>query len=215
MNDASLNSRQKPIRLAAAHIVAVKVLIHLSALGCLLRAYYLALSDQAGGDPVEAVLHFTGIGAFNLLLLCLLVSPVAKWSKQSRLMALRRLLGLYVFVYAFAHFASFIAFELQFEWRLVWAEVVDRPYITVGFAALVILLALTITSNKGAQKKLGRSWQVLHHGIYLAALLTALHYLWSVKSAELQPFVYLLVLVVLLLPRRRKLLRFYRKKTSG
>jgi len=200
-------------RLQASHILALKLFIHLTCLALLVDAYYWALLDQAGGDPVETILHFTGIGAFNLLLLCLLVSPAAKWLQQSRLIQLRRLIGIYAFAYAFLHFASFVVFEMQLEWSLILSEVVKRPYITVGFAALLILFSLTLTSAKIIQKKMGRRWQILHHGIYLAGLLVALHYIWSVKSAIAQPLIYWGVLLVLLALRRRRVLRFYRKRS--
>ncbi|MFT4995270.1 MAG: sulfoxide reductase heme-binding subunit YedZ, partial [Paraglaciecola sp.] len=91
-------------RLQPTHIIWLKVFIHLSAVIPLFYTYFQAFSDQLGGDPVEAVLHFTGISAFNLLLLSLLVSPIAKKFKQGLLINVRRLLGLYAFFYALVHF---------------------------------------------------------------------------------------------------------------
>ena len=202
-------------RLKHVHVTWLKVVIHLSALLPLIYTYFQAFNDQLGGDPVEAVLHFTGISAFNLLLLSLLVSPVAKKLKQGLLVNVRRLLGLYAFFYALAHFVSYVLFELQLEWTLLISEIIKRPYITVGFAALLILCSLTITSTKRIQRKLGSKWQKLHNWVYLAALLIALHYIWSVKSDILQPIIYWTMLLSLLWFRREKLLKkFVKRKTS-
>ncbi|WP_102797254.1 protein-methionine-sulfoxide reductase heme-binding subunit MsrQ [Bowmanella denitrificans] len=196
--------------LSRRNIFWLKALIHLLSLGWALLTYYRAGTDQLGGDPVEGILHFTGIGAFNLLLLCLIISPLVRWSRISQFMQVRRLLGLYAFFYALLHLASYILFELQLEWQLLLSEIVKRPYITVGFSAWIILLALTLTSNKAAQRRLGRNWQKLHNWVYLAAGLIALHYIWSVKSDITQPLVYIGVLLLLLSFRKDKLLKLWR-----
>ena len=194
-------------RLKARDITILKVIIHLSALMPICIIYWQAFTDQLGADPVEAILHFTGISAFNLLLLSLAVSPVAKGLRQGLLLNVRRLLGLYAFFYAFCHFSSYIIFELQLEWSLLLSEIIKRPYITVGFVALLILTSLALTSTRAAQRKLGSTWQKLHNWIYLASLLIALHYIWSVKSDLLQPIIYWAILAALLAFRREKLIR--------
>lgn len=191
--------------------------IHLAALLPLLITYYQAFTDQLGADPVEALLHFTGISAFNLLLLSLCISPLAKSLKQGLLLNVRRLLGVYAFIYALAHVSSYILFELQLDWGLLVSEVIKRPYITVGFGAFVILFSMMATSTKSAQRKLRSNWQKLHNWVYLAALLIALHYIWSVKSAIGQPLVYWAFVLILLYFRRQKLtrpLKSWTKKTQ-
>lgn len=195
------------IKLKPIHITLLKVVIHLLAFSLIANTFYLAINDELGADPVEALLHFTGIGAFNLLLLSLLVSPLAKFSKQVLLIRTRRLLGLYAFFYALCHFVSYIVFELQLEWSLLLLEIIKRPYITVGFVALLILTALTFTSTKAIQRKMGRSWQKLHNWVYLAGLLVALHFIWSVKSNLIEPLIYWAILLVLLSTRWNKLKR--------
>lgn len=201
-------------RLTTGHIVSLKVVIHLASFLPLVWVFYAAISDQLGADPVEALLHFTGIGAFNLLLISLLVSPLAKGLKQAALMRVRRLTGLYAFFYALAHFVSYVLFELQLAWGLLVDEIVDRPYITVGFVALLILMALAVTSTRAIQRNLGKRWQTLHNLVYLAALLIALHYIWSVKSDISQPLVYWMMLIALLLFRRQKLRRLFTSSLS-
>jgi sulfoxide reductase heme-binding subunit YedZ len=152
------------------------------------------------------------MGGLNLLLISLLVSPLAKWSKQAQLMKLRRPIGLYAFVYALVHLVSYILFELQLDWSLLISEVIKRPYITVGFAAFIILTLLAMTSTRKAQRKLGKKWQTLHNWVYMAAPLVALHFIWSVKSLLLEPIIYWLMLIFLLAIRYKK---FSRLTTSA
>lgn len=192
-------------------ITYIKVIIHFCALVPFVWTFYQAITDQLGGDPVESILHFTGIGAFNLLLLSLLISPLAKKLKAGQLVKTRRLLGLYSFFYAISHFLSFLFFELQLEWQLLISEIVKRPYITVGFVALLILTLLSLTSTSWSQRKLGATWQKLHNWVYLSGILIALHYIWSVKSDIIQPSIYWILLVVLLYSRKTKLTKWIKK----
>ncbi|MGJ8694244.1 MAG: protein-methionine-sulfoxide reductase heme-binding subunit MsrQ [Thalassotalea sp.] len=183
----------------------LKALIHTSALSLLIFQYYLAITDQLGGDPVEAIIHFTGIGAFNILLLTLLVSPLAKRFKLPWLMKSRRLLGLYAFTYALCHVLNFWAFEIQFEINLFFAELIKRPYITVGLTAFIILTALAVTSFAKVQRAMGKHWQTLHSFVYLALLCIAVHFYWSVKSEVIEPSLYILASVILLSWRQKKI----------
>ncbi|NQZ79403.1 MAG: protein-methionine-sulfoxide reductase heme-binding subunit MsrQ [Colwellia sp.] len=182
----------------------LKAIIHLTSLLPICLLYLSAFNDELGADPVEAVIHFTGIGAFNLLLLTLLVTPLAKQFKQGYLMKVRRLLGLYAFTYAFFHVLNFIAFDLQFNLTLLFDEVVKRPYITIGLIAILLLTALAITSINYFKRKMGKSWQKLHNAIYLIILLVGIHFYWSVKSEVIEPTIYIVISFVLLYLRRRK-----------
>jgi sulfoxide reductase heme-binding subunit YedZ len=189
----------------ANKVLILKVIIHLAALIPLINLYYLAFIDLLGADPVERVIHFTGIGAFNLLLITLLVSPVAKKFKQGYLLQVRRLLGLYAFSYAFMHLLNFLAFDLQFAWSLFFYEVVERPYITVGMAAFLLLTLLAITSLNTLKRKMGKSWQSLHNMSYLIVALVGVHFYWSVKSDLISPIFYLLITAILLSFRYKKI----------
>jgi methionine sulfoxide reductase heme-binding subunit len=192
-------------------VFTLKLTIHFISLFLLAKLYFQAVNDQLGADPVEAVLHFTGIGAFNLLLVSLLVSPLAQQFKWSFLLKVRRLLGLYSFTYALCHLLSFLAFEVQFDWGLFISEIIERPYITVGMLAVVILFLLTITSFSLIKKKMGRNWQTLHNGVYVALCLVALHFYWSVKSDIIEPSTYIAISVFLLYFRRKKLGRWFHR----
>jgi sulfoxide reductase heme-binding subunit YedZ len=189
----------------SSKIFIVKVVIHLAAFLPLLNLYYLAFYDQLGADPVQRVIHFTGIGAFNLLLVTLTVSPIAKRFKQGYLLQVRRLLGLYTFSYAFMHVLNFLAFDLQFAWSLFFNEVVKRPYITIGMITIVLLTALAVTSLNSVKRKMGKSWQKLHNFSYLIVILVSVHFYWSVKSELISPLFYMLLTLVLLALRYTKL----------
>jgi len=185
-------------------VFALKMIIHLAALLPLIYLYYLAFTDNLGADPVEEVIHFTGIGAFNLLLLTLLVSPLAKKFKQGFLMNTRRLLGLYGFTYTLCHLLNFLAFEVQFDGALFFDEVIKRPYITIGMLAFVLLLTLSVTSLSILKRKMGKNWQKLHNFTYVILLLVAVHFYWSVKSEIFTPLFYFLLTFILLSLRYKK-----------
>lgn len=191
-------------------VLLLKIVIHLMSFLPLLTLYVLAFSDQLGADPVKDVIHFTGIGAFNLLLISLLLTPLAKKYRQGYLLQTRRLLGLYSFTYALFHLLSFLAFEVQFDFVLFVDEIIERPYITVGMLALVILTALAITSFNVLKRKMGNKWQRLHNWVYVASLMIALHFLWSVKSEIIEPGIYMLATIFLLSLRRDKIKRWFK-----
>jgi sulfoxide reductase heme-binding subunit YedZ len=190
----------------------LKCLIHISAFSPLVYLYYQAIFDQLGADPVQEVIHFTGISAFNLLLITLLVSPIAKYCKVGYLLQVRRLLGLYAFCYAFFHVVNFLAFDLQFAWSLFISEVFQRPYISIGMVAFLLLTALAVTSHNSLKRKMSGAWQTLHNFNYLIVLLVGVHFYWSVKSELISPLFYLLLSTLVLLMRHQKIKRLF--KTS-
>lgn len=188
----------------------VKIAIHLCCLCLILNLYWLAAIDNLGADPVKKVIHFTGIGALNLLLISLIISPLAKFLKLGRLIQLRRVIGLYAFFYGLLHVLSFLFFEVQFDMGLFIDEVFDRPYITIGMLALLILTALAITSFNQLRRAMGRKWQTLHNFIYLAGLFVVIHFYWSVKSDLTSPIMYIMGLIFLLFLRRQKFIRWFK-----
>lgn len=192
----------------------LKVLIHLGAVIPVVYYYQLAINDQLGADPVKSIIHFTGIGALNLMLITLAISPIAKKAKWGALINVRRLVGLYCFTYAILHLLSFILFELQNDFALLISEIIKRPYITVGMAAWLLLFSLTVTSPISVRKKMGRTWQKLHNWVYAAATLIVVHFYWSVKSDITEPLIYICILLILLSLRRKKLTRFFNSKKS-
>jgi len=191
------------MRLTTKHLFWIKAMIHLIAIFPIGYLIILVLTNGAGGDPVQYIIHYTGIGALNTLVVLLMVSPLARKFKQGILIQTRRMLGLYVFAYASLHIMAFVSLDLLFEWSLFLQEVVKRPYIVVGMICYLILIALSITSLKSLKRKMGRRWQQLHNLVYLLALLAPIHFYWSVKSEVIEPAIYILIVCLLLLLRMR------------
>lgn len=189
-----LTYKRLPYLKAYIHVLAIMPLVYLG----------LAIdADALGGDPVQAVIHFLGKGALNLLLLTLVISPLAKRYKEGLLISTRRLLGLYCFFYATLHLVAFTWLDLGWDMSLLFQEVIKRPYILFGMMAFIILLLLALTSPNIIRLKMKLNWQKLHNCIYLTAILIPIHYYLSVKSGWIEPFIYTSLLVFLLLKRRR------------
>ncbi|WP_445945831.1 protein-methionine-sulfoxide reductase heme-binding subunit MsrQ [Shewanella sp.] len=198
------------MRLTSGNLVWLKVALHLLCLLPLMYLVLLVLTDNAGGDPVQYIIHYTGMGAINALIATLLVSPLAKRFKQGLLLQTRRLLGLYVLAYAMLHLSAFISLDLLFAWELLFEEILKRPYILVGASCLVLLLVLGLTSFQRVKRNMGKRWQLLHNWVYLAAVLAPIHFYWSVKSEIIEPGIYLLIFASLLLLRRKALTKHLR-----
>ncbi|AUQ23820.1 protein-methionine-sulfoxide reductase heme-binding subunit MsrQ [Dickeya zeae] len=199
------------MRLTSRHIIALKVVLHLAALLPLLWLVFAVNQGAFSADPAKDIQHFTGRMALKLLLATLMVTPLARYGKQPLLIRCRRLLGLWCFAWACLHLLSYALLELGVNHLdLLGKEVLLRPYLMLGMASWLILLALTVTSTQSAQRKLGAGWQKLHNLIYLVAILAPVHYLWSVKSLSPLPIMYAAVAVILLLFRYQKLCRWRR-----
>ncbi len=172
------------------------LLFGLSLLPFLFLLYGIYHSDL-GADPAKYIVHKTGEWTLRFLLLTLAVSPLKKWLNWPQLIRLRRMLGLFSFFYATLHFTSYYALYLFFDLANVVEDVVERPYITVGFLAFLLLLPLTITSTQKWQRRLGRRWQRLHRLVYVIASLGVLHFVWLVKSDLNEPLIYIFLLSLL------------------
>ncbi|CAM2988492.1 protein-methionine-sulfoxide reductase heme-binding subunit MsrQ [Moritella viscosa] len=187
-----LTYKRMPYLKAYIHIFAIMPLVYL---GLAINA------DTLGGDPVQAVIHFLGKGALNLLLATLAISPLAKRYKEGLLISTRRLVGLYCFFYATLHLAAFVWLDLGGDLGLFLQELIKRSYIWLGMIAFIILLLLALTSPMWVRRKMRLSWKKLHSLIYLVALLTPLHYYLSVKSGWVEPTIYALFLLISLMVR--------------
>jgi methionine sulfoxide reductase heme-binding subunit len=151
-----------------------------------------------GADPVKKLEHECGKTALNLLLLTLTVSPVRELAGLPQLLRLRRMLGLFAFFYAVVHFTVYLVLDLELNFRVLGADIAKRPYITIGFTALVLLIPLAVTSTNRMQRRLGRRWLSLHRLVYLIAILAVWHFYWQVKRDVREPLVYAGVLAMLL-----------------
>lgn len=147
-------------------------------------------SDALGADPVATVVHTLGLWALRMLVIALAVTPLRQWTGQTVLLRFRRMLGLYAFAYATLHFAAYLALDLRGYWMQVFEDIAKRPYITVGFAAWLLLLPLALTSTQGWMRRLGRRWGQLHKAVYAIGVLAVLHFWWLVKSDLREPALY-------------------------
>ena len=182
-------------------VLALKVALWL---GALTPGAWLAYGIFRGGlgpNPIETLTHTTGMTALVLLLLTLSISPMRRLTGWNPLIRLRRPTGLFVFFYALIHFSIWFVFDMVFNVTWMLEDIAERPYITVGFAALLVLFPLALTSTKGWIRRLGKKWAVLHRGVYLAAALGVVHYYWLVKADTRLPLLLGAYLVVLLAVR--------------
>ncbi|MEX2130319.1 MAG: protein-methionine-sulfoxide reductase heme-binding subunit MsrQ [Pseudohongiellaceae bacterium] len=138
--------------------------------------------NNLGPDPVKELSLLTGGWALRFLILTLAITPARRITGFSVLARYRRMIGLFTLYYASWHFFIYLMFLLEFRWESIYEDVLERPYITVGFSAYLILAVLGITSPKVMVKKLGRNWIRLHRFIYLAAVFAIVHLVWIVRS---------------------------------
>lgn len=155
-----------------------KRVLFVGALLPLLINVWLAAQDRLGANPIESLTRSSGDWTLYFLALTLTITPLRRLSGQHWLQALRRMLGLFAFFYACVHFSTFIWFDHFFDFAEIVRDVAKRPFITVGFAALVLLIPLAMTSTQAMQKRLGRRWVQLHRLVYAVALLALLHFWW-------------------------------------
>lgn len=189
---------------ASPRLVAAKAMVHAAALAplAILSWQFVEVwrtgSDALGADPVAEIEHRLGIWALRLLLATLAITPLRQLTGQPALLRFRRMLGLYAFAYASLHLAAYLALDLRGYWSLVFEEIAKRPYITVGFAAWLLLVPLAVTSTRGWIRRLGRNWARLHRAVYAAAALAVLHFWWVVKTDWREPLLYATILALLL-----------------
>jgi sulfoxide reductase heme-binding subunit YedZ len=161
------------------------------------------LLDKLGANPVEEITHETGTWALRFLLSALAVTPARRWLGWSWLAPERRTLGLLAFGYATLHFATYLSLDLSFDFAALAEDILERPYITVGFASFVAMVPLAATSTKASMKRLAQRWTKLHRLAYVAATGAVLHYLWLVKADLRDPAIYAVILASLLIARKR------------
>jgi len=185
-------------------IIAAKTFVHALALTPLaILAWqfwnvYSTNSDALGADPVAEIEHRLGLWALRLLMVALAITPLRQLTGKPVLVRFRRMLGLYAFAYACLHFSAYLILDLRGYWTQIFEEIAKRPYITVGFAAWLLLLPLAITSTQGWIRRLGRNWGRLHKLVYAVGVLAVLHFWWLVKSDIREPALYAAILAVLL-----------------
>ncbi|CAN5852702.1 protein-methionine-sulfoxide reductase heme-binding subunit MsrQ [soil metagenome] len=190
--------------MSSQQITRLKIVLFVLALLPFLRLVAFTYLEKLGANPVEFITRNTGDWTIYLLCMTLAVTPLRKLLQWHWMLRVRRMLGLYTFFYAFLHFMTFLWFDHFFDVAEMWADVLKRPFITVGFTAFVLLLPLALTSTNGMIKRLGgKRWQLLHRLIYLIAPLGVLHYFWmkAGKHDFSQPILFAAIVFMLLAMR--------------
>ncbi len=166
---------------------------------------YTLLTNQLGANPIDTITDFTGEWALRILLLSLAMTPLRMLTKKPWPIRLRRMIGLFAFFYVLTHLATYLVLDQELDIGAILSDILERPYITAGTVALLILVPLAITSTKGMMKRLGKRWTALHRLVYVAATAAIVHYVWLTRGDQLEPLIYLIVLFVLMLFRVKKL----------
>jgi len=176
-----------------------KVIVFLLGLVPIAVVGWRALHGDLTANPIEFITHSTGDWTILFLIFTLCITPLRKLLRLPELIRFRRMLGLFAFFYVCLHFSTWLVLDKFFDWKEMWADVVKRRFITVGFAAFLLLIPLAITSTAGWIRRLGgKRWQQLHRAIYVAAVLGVIHYYWLVKSDVRKPLMYGAIVAVLL-----------------
>lgn len=169
--------------------------------------FYLAVMDQLGADPLKVLERTLGLWALRFLIASLAITPLRDLAGIN-LLRYRRAIGLLAFFYAMMHLTTYVVLDQGLDFWAIWADIVKRPYITIGMFAFTILVPLALTSNNAMVRRLGgAAWARLHRWVYLAGAAAAIHYVLVVKSWPMQPLVYAAIMGLLLSYRLVKRLR--------
>lgn len=188
-------------------MTAARTVAHLAAAAPALWLGWKIANDLLGADPVAEITHYTGDWALRLLLASLAMTPLRRLTGRAEPIRFRRMLGLWAFFYATLHLATYLVLDLGGYWVQIADDIIQRPFITVGFLAWLLLLPLALTSTRGMMRRLGRRWGQLHKLVYLIGVLAVLHFWWLVKADIREPLIHAAILGLLLLlrwPRKRK-----------
>ena len=156
------------------------------------------ITGTLGANPVEEIQDRLGNWGLRFIMIALAVTPLRRLTGWNWLLRFRRMLGLFAFFYTFLHFLVWLILDQGVLWSAIVEDIAKRPFIAIGFAALLILAALAATSTNGMRRRLGRRWQQLHYGVYAAGILGVWHYWWQVKNDIREPLIYALILSGLL-----------------
>jgi sulfoxide reductase heme-binding subunit YedZ len=195
----------------------LQIAIHVGALLPLIVLIWDFSQHNLTVNPIQEATFRTGKTALTLLILSLACTPVNMLLGWKRVIAWRRPLGLYAFMYAALHLLIFVAVDYGLDWGLISEAVLEKRYVVAGFTAFLLLLPLAMTSTKGSMRRLGKRWKVLHRLVYVAAVLAIIHFVWLVKADIREPLMYgavVALLLVLRLPPVRRTISAIRSRLS-
>jgi sulfoxide reductase heme-binding subunit YedZ len=181
-------------------VAPAKIAVFIAAWYPLARIVLFGMTDRLGANPIEFITRSTGLWTLVFLCITLAVTPLRRLTGVAAFVRFRRMLGLYAFFYATLHFTTYLWFDKWFDVAEIVKDIGKRPFITVGFAAFVLLIALAATSPRAMVRKLGRRWQTLHRAIYVIGALAILHFWWmkAGKHDLILPKIYGAIMVALL-----------------
>ncbi len=187
---------------------------------CLLPALLVAgdafeITGQLGANPVEEIQDRLGNWGLRFIMIALAVTPLRRISGFNWLQRFRRMLGLFAFFYVLMHFLAWLILDQGLLMSAILEDIVKRPFITIGFAALVLLTAMAMTSTNGMRRRMGSNWDRLHMSVYAVGVLGIWHYWWQVKADIREPLIYAVVLTALLAVRIAYRLRRSARRTAA
>lgn len=191
MSQRQIRTIGKPLAHLACALPLVVLVLELAGVGGL----------RAGPNPGLYIRDVLGEWGLRLLLLTLAMTPLRLLTGQPWPLQFRRLLGLWSFAYLVLHFVTYFFLDRSLDLQVITEDIVKRPYITIGFAALLLMVPLAVTSTAGWRRRLGYRWNQLHRLVYLVAILGCWHFYWLVKKDVREPLLYCAVLAALLLAR--------------
>ena len=175
----------------------VKLILSFAAILPFFMMVWGVIQNSLGADPARALALETGRWSIRFLLVSLSITPLRELFRLSKLAPLRRTFGLYSLFYASLHLLVYVLFLLELRWSEIGSDILERPYITVGFTAFLILALLGATSPKSVVRKLGRKWRVIHRLAYLAIILAVVHVTWILRTDVFDAALYALITVLL------------------
>lgn len=189
-------------RLSERTITRLKALIFLLALWPLAKLMILGFQDDLGANPIEKILRNTGFWTLTFLTITMAITPLRQLTQRVWLGRFRRMLGLFAFFYGVLHFSTYLVLDQFFDWANILKDISKRPYITVGFSALVLMTPLAVTSTDAMLKRLGgKRWRRLHRLVYLVTVAGVIHFWWLVKKDISEPLIFAALLALSLTVR--------------
>jgi sulfoxide reductase heme-binding subunit YedZ len=151
-----------------------------------------------GPNPVEEIQDTLGLWGLRFVLLTLLITPLRQATGKAWLVRFRRMMGLFAFTYIGLHFLNYLVLDQTFDIDAIAEDILERPFITIGFSALMLMIPLAVTSTNGWRRRLGKRWNKLHRLVYVIAIFGCWHFFWQVKKDLQEPMIYILILAFLL-----------------
>ena len=179
----------------------LKVVIFTLSLVPMFFIIYQVITNQLGPEPIKDITHHTGKWTLYFIVITLAMTPLKKITKLNVWINYRRMFGLFIFFYASVHLMTYAGLDYRFDLASIGDDIIKKKYIFIGFSAWLLLIPLSVTSNKRMMRILKDKWKKLHRLIYLISLFGAIHYLWLVKRDFTEPLIFLTVILVLLILR--------------